>query len=151
MGLDFGLFYKTKEEKLLDCMNKNELCYGRKSWELVYLLCPEFDTTHRYFYKITWELWENLVTKLDEIGDYLELAKDAYWTYENRPDWLTRDEMEAIKKYEKWYDTNFGEFGGPTLGYYFSISYMQEFYDVRDKVFSLIDDPDFEVWAYVDY
>ena len=93
---------------------------------------------------------------LGQIGDYFKDVQDAYKVI-GEDDWETYDELESrfprevqlIKAYQKWYDTNFDI--SPTLGYEFSVGYMRNFWEAADKVISYLENPDYEVWMSASY
>ena len=153
MGLDFGVYWRKKNAYTDRDFIDNELCYGRKSWELVYALGlsgnePDLDR------EITLDEWVGLIEKLVPIGDYLDEIWDAFDKYENAPEdfgdeILTKRDKMLIATYEKWYNATFDI--SPQLGYFFSVGYMKSFWDAKDEVVKYLEDPDYEVWAYVSY
>ena len=162
MGLDFSGYLLRKGENLREIfdteswesLQKRELFYGRKSWELVYAL--RCDTQHDCISKLELEDWVDLMEILGQIGDYFKDVQDAYKVI-GEDDWETYDELESrfprevqlIKAYQKWYDMNFDI--QPTLGYEFSVGYMKNFWEVADKVISYLENPDYEVWMSASY
>jgi len=164
MGLDFSLYKKKKgidPEKFLDDpstdFDKAELAYGRKSWELVNVLSDSKSIDNGYDI-LTSDKWESLMRLMDPIGDLLEKISEAYDHYEyylNHEDdedkevidrgkyIFTEEDRKLIAQYEYWYDRSFGEY--PVLGYEFSVGYMKNFYEAKDKVREVLKDPNYEV------
>ena len=149
MGLDFGLVKKRKEDPI-EIIFKNdteELAYGRKSWELVYKLASREDIDNGYGI-LKKENWESLMKDIDPIGDLLSRMYDAF-DHEDYPELFTDEDKKLIAQYEHWYDRTFNT--PPILGYQFSVSYIKEFYDAKDKVREIFNDPDYEVGMYISY
>jgi hypothetical protein len=162
MGLDFSIYAKNHEGEDI------ELAYGRKSWELVYALVPDYD---EYGYNsegrwvdppVTLERWDSLMKKLEKIGPKLDEIYDAYRGLNNWPDdWVDRENMtpkmrelfdkqcDLCFEYEMWYNQNFDT--APTLGYDFSVFYMKTFYEADKEVRKYLNDPNWEVYAVVSY
>jgi len=165
MGLDFTLYKKKKELSIREFYNqiepmsfeeveKNyELAYGRKSWELVYILSTRKDVDEGY--GILQEgKWESLMRKLEPIGNMLESIALAFNHQENQPDdypdlVFTLEDKKLIADYEYWYNHTF--MGSPYLGYQFSVGYMISFWDARDKVREVLKDPNYEVLMSISY
>jgi hypothetical protein len=162
MGLDFSLYKKRKDQTvddLLDSDNIEELAYGRKSWELVRKLATNDDVDEGYGI-LTKESWESLMKEIDPIGDLLHEIDEAYNHYdyylEHYDDELetvslifTNKDKKLIAQYQYWYDRTFDE--TPVLGYDFSVGYMQSFYDAKDRVREVLEDPDSEVLMSISY
>lgn len=154
MGLDFGLYWKninTKDEDVYD--DEHELCYGRKSWELVHVLVPDFEESEEDPL-ITKERWENLMRMIYPISDRLAAVSQAFDIVDNAPEdfpeMVVTDEVKrAIAEYELWYNRAFNRH--PDLGYRFSVGYIKNFWDAKNKVNKYLDDPNYEVRAYVSY
>ena len=154
MGLDFGLYWKninTEDEDVYD--DEHELCYGRKSWELVNVLVPNFKKSEEDPL-ITKERWENLMRIIYPISDRLAAVSQAFDIVDNAPEdfpemVVTNEVKRAIAEYELWYNRAFN--CHPTLGYRFSVSYIKNFWDAKNKVNKYLDDPNYEVRAYVSY
>lgn len=174
MGLDFTIYKKKKNETCKEAWEhfreeETELAYGRKSWELVYALVPDFQ---KYYESeeyldcvcnekdtredpiVTKERWDSLIKKMEPIGDKLEAILDAFDREENAPadyqEFVFNDEhKKLIAEYKYWYNRTFGS--TPTLGYDFSAGYMKEFWDANDKVQEVFADPELEVRASVSY
>ena len=150
MGLDFGVYAKKQGEKPI------ELAYGRKSWELVYALVPDYDDFINDDPTITIERWDALMEKLNKIGPKLEDIQEAYYDLDNWPNYHTPDLdkkynelVELCAEYEMWYNKSFE--CEPYLGYYFSVSYMLNFWIADAEVRKYLEDPEYEVKAYVSY
>ena len=167
MGLDFTLYKKRVNETCKEAWehfreNEIELAYGRKSWELVYALVPDFqEYTEKAFSEDFWEdpivtkkRWDSLIKKMEPIGDKLETILDAFNREENAPEdypefVFTDEHKKLIAEYEYWYNRTFND--SPTLGYYFSVSYMKNFWNANDRVQEVFADPEWEVRASVSY
>lgn len=156
MGLDFGVYAKKQGEEPI------ELAYGRKSWELVYALVPDYDDFINDDPTITIERWDALMEKLNKIGPKLDEIYNAYHELDNWPDdWVNRENMtpkmrdlfdkncDLCFEYEIWYNRNFDT--SPTLGYDFSVGYMLNFWEADKEVRKYLEDPEYEVKAYVSY
>ena len=169
MGLDFGLYYKKKNEQIpeednayFDWMNKHELCYGRKSWELVHILnLPVDDEDEDPI--VNKEDWDNLISAMksflngkdssyfSEIGDcYAELEKYYELDIEELGVSPDPDVVNAIIQYEVWYDKTFND-ETPTLGYDFALGYLQDFYNADKQVQKYLNDDEYEVRAYISF
>lgn len=167
MGLDFSLYKKRKDISIEDFFNsaddKDELAYGRKSWELVYKLATNEDINNCCGI-LTSERWEDLMVAIDPIGDLLENIFIAYDHYDFYMDHyedenkdiidkgsliFTEEDKKLIAQYEYWYDKTFDN--SPVLGYHFSVSYMKNFYDAKEKVRDVLKDPDYEVAMIISY
>ena len=165
MGLDFTLYKKKKGLSVgqfydqMDHMSWEEvvktyeLAYGRKSWELVYVLSTRQDVNEGYGV-LKEGKWESLMRKLEPIGDMLESIALAFNHQEHQPEdypelIFTVDDKNLIANYEYWYNHTFME--SPHLGYQFSVSYMKSFWDARDKVREVLKDPDYEVLMSISY
>ena len=171
MGLDFTIYKKKKNETCADAWESDdyELAYGRKSWELVNALVPDYRDYYEseehldYVYgrKDTWEdpivtkeRWDSLMKKIEPISNKLDAILDAFDREENAPDdypeFVFNDEhKKLIAEYEYWYNKTF--YDDPTLGYYFSAGYIKEFWEANEKVQKVFEDPDMEVRASVSY
>jgi len=174
MGLDFTIYKKKKNETCQEAWenfreNEIELAYGRKSWELVYALVPNY----RDYYEseeyldgvcnntdtwedpiVTKERWDSLIKDMEPIGNKLDDIFDAFSREEHAPvDYpefvFTDEHKKLIAEYEYWYNKTFNT--TPTLGYDFSVGYMKEFWDANDKVQEVFADPELEVRASVSY
>lgn len=166
MGLDFSLYKKRKDQtvdELWESDDIEELAYGRKSWELVYKLATNEDVNNAYGI-LTKEAWESLMREMDLIGDLLPKLPEAYrhyYFYLNHYEDEDRDiidksniiftdeDKKLVSQYEYWYEKTFDE--TPILGYDFSVGYMQSFYNAKDKVREVLDDPDYEVLMSISY
>ena len=153
MGLDFGLYSRKKNKYHDDDWRKNELCYGRKSWELVYTLNLPIDSPDGEA-QVKLEDWIDLIEKMVPIGDYLDEIWNAYHKYDNLSEdfpeeVMTPREKKLIATYESWHNQTFDEH--PQLGYEFSVGYMKSFWDAKDEAVKYLEDPDYEVWAYISY
>lgn len=168
MGLDFSLYKKKKCLSIDDFYDspindEDELAYGRKSWELVSKLATNEDVNNGYGI-LTSDNWENLMRLMDPIGDLLEKISEAYNHYEyylNHKDDDDRDiidkagiiftaiDKELITQYEYWYDKTFNV--NPVLGYEFSVGYMQDFYNAKDRVREVLKNPDYEVLMIISF
>ena len=152
MGLDFGVYYRKKNAYTEDDFDANQLCYGRKCWELVHIM--EYDTEGSCNYEITEDMWNKVIKAIEPIGDKLPAIREAFDKARYEPEdfgelILTRDDKKLIAEYEYWYNRTFEE--SPCLGYDFSVWYMLDFWEARDKVKQYFDDPDYEVWCYASY
>ena len=171
MGLDFTIYKKKVNEtyeQAWDAINKElresgytttserELAYGRKSWELVYELAPDYQ---EYFDSkedplVSKERWDSLMTKSSEIAPKLDKIWDAFNKEENAPTDYTEfvfgdEEKRLIAEYEYWYNKTFDT--EPTLGYFFSVGYIKNFWDANPEVQKVFEDPKWEVRASVSY
>lgn len=155
MGLDFYVIkiqkgYSGKPWDVFrswshDDWDKNTLCYGRKSWELVREL--RCDIRNECVSELMLDDWINLQDKLAPIGPSLERIHDAY-----NANWdgnASTEDRWIMNQYEKWYDACFDDF--PTLGYDFSVGYMETFWEKADEVLKYLEDPDWEVWMIASY
>ena len=176
MGLDFTIYKKKKNETCKEAWehsgeNEIELAYGRKSWELVYALVPDYEEYYEseeyldYVCNgseegswvdppVTKERWDSLIKKMEPIGNKLDDIFDAFSREENAPvdysEFVFNDEhKKLIAEYEYWYNKTFNT--TPTLGYYFSAGYMKDFWDANEKVQEVFADPGWEVRASVSY
>lgn len=163
MGLDFSLYKKRKDQtvdELFDSDNIGELAYGRKSWELVRKLATNEEINKSYGI-LTKESWESLMQEMDSIGDLLREINEAYNHYDYYLNHcndegldtaniiFTYEDKKLIAQYQYWYDKTFDE--SPVLGYDFSVGYMQSFYDAKDIVREVLEDPDYEVLMSISY
>ena len=161
MGLDFTIYKKKKSEtteeawKALNTDDSRELAYGRKSWELVHELVPDYGD---YFNSddpiVSKERWDTLMNKLSKIKDSFDEVWDAFRIIDDAPDdfpemVITDDVKRAIAKYELWYNMNFDQ--APQLGYDWSVGYMKAFWEANEKVQEAFNDPEWEVRASVSY
>lgn len=170
MGLDFTIYKKKVNETCEQAWHattsewresgyttnsERELAYGRKSWELVYELVPDYGD---YFDSddpiVSKERWDSLMNKLSKISDSFDEVREAFRIVDNAPDdfpemVITDDVKNAIAKYELWYNMNFDQ--GPQLGYDFSVGYMEAFWNANEKVQEAFNDPEWEVRASVSY
>ena len=167
MGLDFTLYKKRKDMDIREVwkeyehMNYNEfvekyeLAYGRKSWELVHILAypDEIDKGYGILEK---KSWDYLMDAMSVIGDKFEAISEAFSHEENAPvDYpefiFTEDDKKLIAEYEYWYNKTFDE--DPYTSYPFSVGYMKSFWDARDKVYEILDNPDseYEVFMSISY
>ena len=156
MGLDFYVVrvkkdYPDTARKVIDSWSyedftQNELCYGRKCWELVYELgC---DTQYDCTTELTFDKWTNFIENLSVIGPFLELIRLAYNADNNGN--ATAQDKWLINQYTKWYDACFPD-DDPQLGYDWSVGYMQNFWENAGKVFEYLEDPNWEVWMVASY
>lgn len=158
MGFDFTIYWEKKGENNLWKENyhewkKHELCYGRKSWELVHALQlpvdleddPDDPTVSK-------ENWDSLINEIKPIADKLPDIADAYYHY-YYDEYEVEEDVKKYKRlmneYEAWYNKTFDEY--PTLGYDFSIGYIEEFYNANDKVQECFNNPDLLVKASISY
>lgn len=163
MGLDFSLYKKRKDQtvdELFDSNDIKELAYGRKSWELVRKLATDKDVNEAYGI-LTKENWESLMIAMDPIGDLLPNISEAYDHYSYYLDHcedegldtaniiFTNEDQKLIAQYQYWYDKTFDVM--PMLGYDFSTGYMQSFYEAKDIVREVLEDPDYEVLMSISY
>ena len=156
MGLDFYVIkiqkgYSGKPWDVFrswsgDDWDKNTLCYGRKSWELVYEL--RCDTQNECVSELMLDDWINLQEKLAPIGPSLEAIRMAYRADDS--DVATAQDRWLINQYTKWYDTCFPD-DDPQLGYDWSVGYMQAFWEKADEVLEYLENPDWEVWMIASY
>jgi len=170
MGLDFTIYKKKVNETCEQAWkaitnewresgyttdSKRELAYGRKSWELVYELVPDYGN---YFNSddpiISKERWDSLMNKISEIAPKLDKIWDAFIKEENAPADYTEfvfgdEEKKLIAEYEYWYDKTFDV--DPTLGYFFSVGYIKDFWNANSEVQKVFEDPEWEVRASVSY
>ena len=158
MGLDFTLYKKLKTEKCADAYrvadfeNERELAYGRKSWELVYELVPNYNDDEDPI--VDKEVWDALMAKMEPIGNKLLDIIDAFNREENQPadypEFIFNDKhKKLIAEYEYWYNKTFDT--SPTLGYQFSAYYMNTFWEANDEIQKVYADPEWEVRACVSY
>ena len=151
MGMDFRLYWLRKNEDNLDTMSWKELeahtlCYARKGWELVYHLGASVDELYTPLKK---ETWDSLITAMAPVGPQLKEIWDAFHMYYNTDDDFDEfakwepEKAKLMKKYQYWYDSTFER--NPSLGYAFSVSYMIDFWEARDKVKTYLGDPNYEV------
>ena len=148
MGLDLAIV-KSKHGERPVWNDNNELAYGRKAWEICYELGAGGSPNGKY--ELTHDYWDGLMKKIAPIGDKLPEIRQAYYDamiYDNDEKPTARQKM-LIDEYEKWYDDTWDE--TPTLGYDFSVGYMQNFWDARYVVNILLDNPDYDVWVMVSY
>ena len=160
MGLDFTLFKKRKDmsnreffDQSLHDINSNMLAYGRKSWELVHALANCSDVNCGYG-TLTYEAWNTLMKLMEPIGDKLERIEEAFDHESNAPNdypefIFTDEDKKYIAEYEYWYNKTFDEC--PYLDYDFSVGYMMSFWEAKDKVYEVLDDPEYEVLMDISY
>lgn len=170
MGLDFTIYKKKVNETCEQAWkaitnewresgytttSERELAYGRKSWELVQELVPDYGD---YFDSddpiISKERWDSLMNKISEIGPKLDKIWDAFNKEEKAPNDYPEfifgdEEKKLIAEYEYWYDKTFDV--DPTLGYFFSVGYIMDFWNANDRVQKVFEDPEWEVRASVSY
>lgn len=165
MGLDFGVYYKKKNEEIpnwetdynayQEWMNTHELCYGRKSWELVHTLNLPIEEDEDPIVKK--EDWDNLISSINKFlnGRDSSYLVDIFKNYDiaekyGEKDWeVPQDVFDSIVQYEVWYDDTFGE--TPILGYEFALGYIIEFYNANGQVQKYLEDDEYEVRAYVSW
>lgn len=152
MGLDFSIYKKKKGANNIHWYDEDELCYGRKSWELVHVLVPNY--VEEYDALLDPNRWEKLIKLMEPIGDKLNDIVAAYHIMYNLPEHFpeqvfTDREQKLIAEYELWYNSTFED--DPTLGYDFSAGYMLDFWRARDMVRKYLQDPNYEVYALVSY
>lgn len=149
MGLDFTIYYIEKDrqnEEGYEAWDTNELCYGRKSWELVHALNLPTDWDGEDP-EVSKEDWVNLMKQIEPISKYFDKIEDAYGDSDFE---MTDEERKRyIRKFENWYDRTFNE--GPTLGYEFALGYIREFYEANEKVMKYFDDDNYVVKASVSW
>lgn len=155
MGLDFTLYKKRKDmtrreffDQSLHDIEANGLAYGRKSWELVEALATEEDIDNCGGI-LQRDRWIKLMNDLEPIGDKLERIEEAFDRESNAPEEysefiFTEEDKKLIAEYEYWYNKTFDE--PPYLSVEFSVGYMLSFWEARDIVFDVLDDPDYEVF-----
>lgn len=173
MGLDFTLYKKLKtetENEAWDIICKDhvksnwgeysprELAYGRKSWELVHFLFPEWNDSiydegdsNPILEKVN---WDKLMTAMEPIGNKLDAIIEAFSREEYVPndygDFIFTDEhKKLIAEYEYWYNKTFED--TPYLGYDFSAYYMREFWNANEKVQEVFNNPEWEVRGSISY
>ena len=150
MGLDLAIVKSRHGERPV-WNDNNELAYGRKAWEICYELGAGGSPNGKY--ELTHDYWDDLMKKIAPIGDKLPKIHQAYadvtYTYEGEIKNATPEQRALIDEYEDWYDATWDE--TPTLGYDFSVGYMQNFWDARYVVNILLDNPDYDVWVIVSY
>lgn len=160
MGLDFTLYKKRKDmtrrkffDQSLHDIEDNELAYGRKSWELVHVLATLEDINNGEGI-LQRDHWVKLMNDLEPIGDKLERIEEAFDHESNAPDdypefIFTDEDKKLIAEYEYWYNKTFDE--TPYLDYEFSVGYMMSFWEAKDEVYEVLDDPDYEVYMDISY
>lgn len=156
MGLDFGIYwankgYTPKDELIDNTFSKNELCYGRKSWEVINKMGLNIND---YDCELTKEQWDKLMEAIAPIGGKLRSIMDAFDREYNAPDdypeLVFKDEHKAlIAEYEYWYNKTFKD--RPVLGYDFSVYYMINFWEAKDLVYKYLEDPNYQVRRYISY
>lgn len=161
MGLDFGIYYKKKTEKMpKECdwykwMDNHELCYGRKAWELVHFLnLPTNDMTDPLVNK---EDWDRFITALNKLlkGKSIDYFSTLYEEYKLIDKYEQYDKdipphiLDDVLRYESWYDTTFDE--TPTLGYDFALNYLKNFYEANNEIQKYFNNDEYEVKAYISY
>lgn len=158
MGLDFTIYWEEKDNPInweddnfsYNDFKKHELCYGRKSWELVSALKLPTDFGDDPI--VGKENWDNLIAKIKPIANKLPDIADAYYHYYN-DEYEVEEDVKKYKrlmnKYQAWYDKTFDEY--PTLGYDFSVGYIQEFYNADSKVQECFSNPNLLVKASISY
>jgi len=164
MGLDFGIYYKKKNEAIPDWetdynayyewMNKHELCYGRKSWELVHALRLPIDDGEDPI--VEKEYWDELIASMktflgDNDSSYFDIIRDDYCAIDKYHEMdvdVPPDILNRVVQYEVWYDKTFDE--TPHLGYDFALGYLAEFYKADEQIQKYFND-EYEVRAYVSY
>lgn len=160
MGLDFTIYWDDINNPIdwnddnftYDDFKEHELCYGRKSWELVRALnLPvDYDGVDPEVKK---EDWVNLIKSMLPIASKFESILKAYQEYLYYDKYEVESISEKYRKlmaeYEAWYDKTFDDY--PTLGYDFSVVYMQEFYEANEEVMKCFDDPSKIVRASISY
>ena len=158
MGLDFSIYWEEKDNPInwdddnfsYEDFKKHQLCYGRKSWELVhYLNLPvdDFDNDP----ELKKEDWLRLMEAMEKIGPKFEQIWEAYGkeSYYEEHGGVPRDIQDLIVEYEFWYDHTFVT--DPVLGYEFSVGYMLDFYNAKDEVLKYLDDDRYVVRASISY
>jgi hypothetical protein len=160
MGLDFTIYWEEKDNPInWDDENftykefeKHKLCYGRKSWELVYFLnlpvdADAFGTDP----EVKKEDWLRLMKAMEKIGPKFEQIWEAFEKepYYEEHGGVPRDIQDLIVEYEYWHDHTFET--EPMLGYEFSIGYMIDFYNAKDEVLRYLDDDKYVVRASISY
>ena len=157
MGLDFTLYKKRKDEKF-NWDNEDrytELAYGRKSWELVRALATANDIKNCEGI-LQKDYWDRLMVSLKPIGDKLDRIAEAFSHESNAPEdypefIFTDEDKKLIAGYEYWYKLIFDDY--PTLGYQFSVGYMQSFWNARKEISEILNDPnsEYEVYMSISY
>ena len=138
MGLDLSLVAVPhgKETNWSNCSDDDtvEVAYGRKAWEI----CHWFHASEGDCYRrVTLEEWNSFIELFKPIGKKLDSIWDAFYKFENMPDdfgeyLLTDEDKHLIAEYEFWYDTTWND--SPTLGYFFSVGYMRDFWEADEMV-----------------
>ena len=153
MGLDFTLYRKRKDMSISkfykrpwEDIEKDELAYGRKSWELVNMLATNNDVDEGYGI-LQKEAWDNLMKHMAPIGDQLEDIIKAYEHFEYTiPGFVS---AEDTSDFEYWYRTTFE--CEPRLGYSFAANYLKNFWDARNKIEAVLNDSENEVLMIISY
>ena len=160
MGLDFGIYYKKKTEEMpkesdwSEWMDNHELCYGRKSFELVHYLNLPSNGDDPVVNK---KDWDRLITALNKLLkgksiDYFDTLREEYRLidkYEQYDKDIPPHILEDVLTFESWYDTIFDE--TPTLGYEFALGYIKEFYEANNEIQKYFNNDEYEVKAYISY
>lgn len=162
MSLDFSLYWKKKDETMddvLDALDKDpnarDLAYGNRCREVVKMLVPDYKESLEMGEDpiVTVENWKKFLGELGRIGPKME---KVYRAYEKKEDLLagepdsefTEKDKKLIIEYEGWWRSTFHE-NYPTLAFFFSAYYIKEFWNAREQIQKYIDDPDFEVRAFI--
>ena len=147
MGLDLAIV-KQKHGTPIEWREDTELAYGRKAWEICSELGAAGSPNGRY--ELTHDYWDDLMKKIAPIGDKLpEISVAYYHQVIDDEEKLSPEYSALIDEYEEWYDATWD--ASPTLGYDFSVGYMRNFWEAKDTVNVLLDNPNYTIWVIASY
>lgn len=161
MGLDLSLHIlnsitdfvngrSCEDDSLWEDISKlEEVCYGRKTWGIYYLLRdrenPLFEG-HDSLYKVTKETWDSFIVTVSSATDNIEDIRHAIclvnsWEYSEPPydnvDW-TEDKDLPQEVYEAYHivEAFCGviQYTTPTLGYAWDARAILDWYEMNDKI-----------------
>ena len=167
MGLDLYFYWKKKSETMEDIdklmnddfdkfLKERELFYGRKAWEIVSFLRLEdgLPIDKERFLELNDALNklfpENILPITLDL--FITTIKNAYRSLDKCMEYefeVPNKYVEAIVDYEVWHDSTFDT--APTLGYEFSLGYIETLLANREKILEYIDSDEYEVIAIVSF
>lgn len=135
-GLDYYAYIMRDKDKPYHFEDKDELAYGRKSWELAHMFKTDLDErcsplAPADYYKFLIAVEEFGPEKIE---DYATMSYKVDSGIETDDKVLAEfDKLE--KSYIKWYNKTFHR--DPPSRYDFSAGYILSFYEARYKIFNV--------------